>query len=211
MMTLYTAVGRYTTTRTKDGQTDPAVMVNGRKYSLSIHEMLICSSLLGQILTYEELKQEFYEKEREIHILSDLSFDHFLNRLVMRGLIVSGRDVTGVDALYNLLRHLYIRPVRYSLWNKLMTFRHKGLDPTEKKVLHLCHDQLLSTAELMQCLESGKQHLKSHRELMECLYQDDNTDYQNISIPVRFADIHVAVLSAIANLYLKRIILFDTL
>ena len=40
-----------------------------------------------------------------------LSFQHYLNRLSLRGLVVSGIGLTGVDALYRLLGSLTIIPL----------------------------------------------------------------------------------------------------
>lgn len=210
-MTLYTAVGRCSKKRNKDGQTEPVVTVNGKKYSLTAHELLLYASLYGEILTFDELKREFYEKERDAHILGELSFEHYLNRMIMRGLVVSGRDVVGYDALYDLLSHLYIRPIRKPFLSRFIPLHHKDLPLMEWQVLTLCHDQLLSTAELMQCLENGILHLKNNQELMDRLYDDEETNYQNIAVTSRFTDVHVAVLKAVANLYLKRIVLFESL
>ena len=99
MITLYTSIGTYRLER--DGL--PVVVAGSRDCGLCPHELLLWSSLAFRILTYEELRAEFYEKERELHILGELDFDHYLNRLIMRGLVASGRDCTGIDALYDLL------------------------------------------------------------------------------------------------------------
>ena len=100
MITLYTSIGTYRLER--DGL--PVVVTGSRDCGLCPHELLLWSSLAFRILTYEELRAEFYEKERELHILGELDFDHYLNRLIMRGLVASGMDCTGIDALYDLLR-----------------------------------------------------------------------------------------------------------
>ena len=108
MLTLYTAIGNYRLTE----KGLPLVTAGGRDCALDAHELLLWSSLAFRILTYQELRAEFYEKERELHILGELDFDHYLNRLIMRRLVASGKDCTGVDALYDLLGHLYVQPAQ---------------------------------------------------------------------------------------------------
>lgn len=46
----------------------------------------------------------------KLHILGELDFDHYLDRLTMRRLVASGRDCIGVDALCDLLGHLHGHP-----------------------------------------------------------------------------------------------------
>lgn len=211
MMTLYTAIGRLDRIQNRHGNTEPAVTVNGRRHLLTAHELLLYSSLYGEILSFNELKKEFYQKERDAHILGELDFEHYLKRLIMRGLTVSGRDVTGCDALYDLLGRLYVRPARKSFWGSFMAPSHRDLPLMERKVLRLCHSQPHSTAELMQCLENGRLRLKDRRKLADHPYHDGETDCQNTVTASRFADVHVAVLTAVTNLYLKRAVLFESL
>lgn len=104
MIRLFTAVGTYKL----EESGIPVILAGGRECALDTHELLLWSNLAFRILTYQEAKAEFYAKERELHILSELDFDHYLNRLTMRRLIASGRDEVGVDALYDLSGHLYI-------------------------------------------------------------------------------------------------------
>ena len=151
MIRLFTAVGTYKL----EESGIPVILAGGRECALDTHELLLWSNLAFRILTYQEAKAEFYAKERELHILSELDFDHYLNRLTMRRLIASGRDEVGVDALYDLLGHLYIEktpsglPAKtaafLNLWlRKRMPFRKalavfhtKKPEATEKKLLSL--------------------------------------------------------------------------
>lgn len=223
MMTLYTAIGTYKL----NNRGLPTVIAGEREYGLDTHELLLWTSLSFRILTYQELKAEFYEKERELRILGDLDFDHYLNRLIMRRLIVTGKDYTGVDALYDLLGHLHVQSVPNSLLVKVITFAklcllrkipfHKAaavfhevkLEPMEKRILSLVRNQTLSTAELILCTENGKTSLKNNEELMECLYSDELSDCETIISDSRISETRFSVLSAIANLYLKQCITFQ--
>ena len=60
MMTLYTAVGHYKIT----GKGLPLVTAGGRECALTPHELILWSSLAFRILTYDELKADFYKKEQ---------------------------------------------------------------------------------------------------------------------------------------------------
>lgn len=225
MMTLYTAIGNYRLAQ--NGL--PLVTTGGRDCALDTHELLLWSSLAFRILTYQELRAEFYEKERELHILGELDFDHYLNRLIIRRLVASGRDCTGVDALYDLLGHLYVQPApdsilvkaasffklffgrRLPLGKALLVFHSEKLDPMEKQIMALLRHQMLSTAELIGCAENGKHRLKNSSELMECLYHDEDSDCDSIVTDCRLSETRFPVLTAVANLYFKQQITFQIL
>lgn len=225
MMTLYTAIGTYKT----NPHGLPSVMAGGKEYGLDTHELLLWSSLAFRILTYHELRAEFYEKERDLRILGELGFDHYLNRLIMRRLIVSGRDCTGADALYDLFGHLQVQAIpdhlfvktvtflklcfyrRLPLQKAILVFHSEKLEPMEKQVMSLLRYQTLSTAELILCAENGKETLKSTNELMDCLYAEENTDCETIVTEGRVCEARFSVLTAIANLYLKQRITFQLL
>lgn len=225
MMTLYTAIGTYHLT--KKGL--PLVTTGGQECALDAHELLLWSNLAFRILTYQELRAEFYEKEKELHILGELDFDHYLNRLIMRRLVASGKDCTGVDALYDLLGHLYVQPApdsilvktasffklfigrRLPLRKALLVFHTEKLNPAEKQVMALLRHEMLSTAELIQCTENGKTRLKDSNDLMDCLYLEGDCDCESIVTDCRVSETRFPVLTAIANLYFKQRITFQIL
>lgn len=95
MIRLYTAVGTFKFN--KHGL--PTIVCADREYGLTSMELVLWSCLSFRILTYDELRKEFYEKERELHVLSEEEFDQYLNRLLQRKLVVCGEDYVGVDAL----------------------------------------------------------------------------------------------------------------
>lgn len=226
MMTFYTAVGKYK--MVKNGL--PTIITgDGRECALDAHELILWSSLAFRILNYDELREEFYKKERELHILGELDFDHYINRLTMRQLIASGRDCTGVDALYDLLGHLYAVSIpnhllvktctflklffsrKYTLKQAALVFHKEPVEPAEKQILALLKHQMLSTAELIQCVEKGSVSLKNSEELMNLIYRPDNRDCDSILTDGHFTDSQIPTLTAVANLYLKQQILFQIL
>ena len=84
MIRLYTAVGTFKFN--KHGL--PTIVCADREYGLTSMELVLWSCLSFRILTYDELRKEFYEKERELHVLSEEEFDQYLNRLLQRKLVV---------------------------------------------------------------------------------------------------------------------------
>lgn len=229
MITFYTAVGRYELHSGENGNRYPVVILNNKEYILDLQEMIIWSSLMWKIHILDELRAIFYKKEREAHILGELSFEEYIDKLEKKGLIVSGCDYVGIDALYNLLSKLYIVPVTGNLFTKVSAFLHltfvRGvpfrvtknifikdkLTSDEKLVLALTRQALLSTAELIKCMQKGATDLSSNDKVMDTLYDDEITTCDNIGIFSRFFVEQQSVLQAVSNLYLKKLILFETL
>ena len=219
MIKLYTAIGTYRLT--ENGV--PIVLTGDKECALDCHELLLWSSLAFRILTYQEARAEFYAKERELHLLGELDFDHYLNRLIMRRLIASGRDECGVDALYDLLGHLYIQKIpsglieRTATFLKLWIFRHLPFRQAllafqnEKKLLSLIKLQMLSTAELIQCAQKESFHIHNSRQLINHIYAEDSSDCDTIVTDGRTLDVRYPVLTAVSNLYFKQRITFQIL
>ncbi len=225
MIKLFTAIGSYKLNKNEI----PVIAIGRRECALDTHELLLWSSLAFRIMTYQEARLEFYAKERELHILSELDFDHYLNRLIMRRLVASGRDETGIDALYDLLGHLYIEKVPASFFAKTTTFlqlwlgKHLPIQtafsifgtekpkPEEKRILTFLGSQQFSTAELIQCVEKGKLHIRSSKQLLKHIYTEENTDCNTIVTECRTLENRRPILAAIANLYLKQLITFQIL
>ncbi len=110
MLTLYTAVGTLKFQKTTGGKSIPLVINDGQEYGLSDDELLLWSCLAFQILTLHELQDAYTLRQIQKEGPKGLSFQHYLNRLSLRGLVVSGIGLTGVDALYRLLGSLTIIP-----------------------------------------------------------------------------------------------------
>lgn len=204
MITLYTSVGRYRMITGSNDHTSPVITANGKEHRLDMKELLIWSSLMWNILTFGELRDLYLEKEAELHLSDEQDFERYLKRLVFRGLVVSGTGFTGLDALFDLLSHLYLKPVTCSLSSRvfaffrllksqplrmaLSVFRKDRLSPGERNVLKASREYRLSASELIRYLED---------DLPGCSDADSEP--------------RIAILTDIANLYLKRLIIFDCL
>lgn len=94
MLTLYTAV-RPKFQKTTGGKSIPLVINDGQEYGLSDDELLLWSCLAFQILTLHELQDAYTLRQIQKEGPKGLSFQHYLNRLSLRGLVVSGIGLTG--------------------------------------------------------------------------------------------------------------------
>ena len=154
-------------------------------------------------------------------------WDDCVNRLLTRGLLVSGCGETEYDALYDLLGSLGIIPTsgsalvrgvsfmklvfsrRVSVGQALKLFRKDRRTNYESRVMRLSRQALLSTAEIINCVEQDIFSLPSERVLMEKVYGDSETTCQNIASLMKNSRSSQAVTLAVANLYLRQQIIFE--
>ena len=226
-MTLYTAIGKYEFRRDKDGNKLPVIVAEDKEYTLDIWEMILWCSLIWNIHTHDEITKIFYKKEREVHVLGELSCETYIDRLESAGLIVSGHGITAVDALHDLLSKLYIIPVKATFLSKSIAFLHltfvkripskvtkhifdkPQFSETEAKVMKLAGQNRLSVGELIKCVECGVVDVSTNDKLMDSLYDDEITTYKNIGTLFRTCDSCNPVLEAVASLYLNKQIVFE--
>lgn len=226
-MTLYTAIGKYEFRRDKDGNKLPVIIAEEKEYTLDIWEMILWSSLIWNIHTHDEITKIFYKKEREVHVLGELSCETYIDRLESTGLIVSGHGITAADALHDLLSKLYVIPVTANFFTKSAAFLHltfmkhmpfevtkhifdkPQFSAAEAKVMKLAGQNRLSVGELIKCVECGVVDVSTNDKLMDSLYDDEITTYKNIGTLFRTCDSCNPVLEAVASLYLNKQIVFE--
>lgn len=228
MLTLYTAIGTLKFQKCSNGKSLPTVVNNDREYGLSEHELLLWSCLAFQVLQIHELEEAYEYRLKNSDQKQALPFSHYLNRLLLRGIVVKGEGVTGVDALYRLFGELHIVPVSNTFPIRLFTYiqlrlegKAHGADigkylkkekytPMEETILRLAGAVPLTTAELVACVDLGKEDLQS-KQMLEELYQNPETTYQTLAEDVQIHHIQYPVLQAIGNLYLNKQISFQRL
>lgn len=226
-MTFYTAIGKYEFRKDTGGDKVPVIIAEDREYTLDICEMILWCNLIWNIHTYDEISKIFYKKEREAHVLSELSCETYIDRLESVGLIVSGHGITAVDALHDLLSRLYIIPVKATFVSKIIAFLHltfvksvpykvakhifasPRFNAVEAKVMVLAEQNRLSVGELIKCVECGIIDVSTDDKLIDSLYCDDVTTYKNIGALYRGTDACDLVLEAVTSLYLNKHILFE--
>ncbi len=226
---LYTAVGHTKVNTEWNGKRHPTVIVNGKEYILDFQEMIIWCVCNWRISSVEEVKQLYETKEREIGITTTKTFEYCLQRLVQRGLLAEGVGDTNADALYDLLSELYIVPVSESIFLRIFSFvrltvfnrisysvtkqilkTDKRTDD-EKKVMRLAKRALLSTAEIIKCVEGNHLDFHTEEQLLDTLYHDDITTCDNIAETSRLIQSCRPVLSSVANLLLRKQIILERL
>ena len=197
MLTLYTAVGTLKFQKTTGGKSIPLVINNGQEYGLSDDELLLWSCLAFQILTLHELQDAYTLRQIQKEGPKGLSFQHYLNRLSLRGLVVSGIGLTGVDALYRLLGSLTIIPLKDTFPIRLFGcvqlylegtigakefgryLKKKPSSPMEDTILKLADKVSLTTAELVTSMEQEKV-IHNESDIMDELYTEPETTYQTL-------------------------------
>ena len=76
-------------------------------------------------------------------------------------------------------------------------------------MLTLSRQALLSTAELVKCVELGISDLPSGQRVVDALYDDADTTSENIQYLMLHADSRAPVTLAVANLCLGKQIIFE--
>ena len=140
---------------------------------------------------------------------------------------MSGNGDTDFEALYDLLDGLYVVPISESIPLRAVTFLKMVLldgvtvsqakllfqrdrpNQREAQVLALSKQALLSTAELIKCAEAGVSDLSTDQKVMAALYNDDFTTCDNIRWEMMQAESRGDVTLAVANLYLRKQIIFQ--
>lgn len=223
MLTLYTSIGRLTKQKLQNGSELPVILTGGQEHALAPHEFMLWSSLSFQILTKEEA-QAFYEQQIAAYALAETpDFSYILRRLLVRGLVIQGGGVTGIDALYRLFGHIHIVPIKVSSFSRffaclrawlcgylsLSTFLHHlkkpACTPLESLILKLSEELSFSVSELLGYMEHSSE-IPSQAAL------DSVTDELKIDELAEQAAVHrfqLRILQGIANLYLKKQILLE--
>lgn len=225
--TYYTAVGHFRRKTSNRRQSYPVILIRDREYGVDIQEMALWTALNWRLLTLLQVKAEYDQLDRECVIPARRTMEDCLGRLVTRGLVASGSGDTDFEALYNLLGGLYVAPLSESLPLRLAAFlkltvfkgvsvakawelfRRDRPDTRESQIMALSRQALLSTAELVKCAEVGVRDISTDEKLMNALYNDDDTTSDNISDMMLTAESRQWVTMAIANLYLRKQIIFQ--
>lgn len=226
MNTLYTAVGKFKR-QNHNGQTYPVILVKDQEHQVDIQEMILWSCLSWRFFNLQQTKVLFEQKSQEADLTANRSFEQCLNRMLQRGLIASGTGDSGSDALYDLLQGLYIIPVCSGSLIKVLSFLKLTLfdglplhvtkrvfhtipmTASEKQVISLTKQALLSTAEIIKCIEIGADDLSSNKKVLEALYADEHTTCDNIGSMAKYFRNQQPVILAVANLYLHKQIIFE--
>ena len=224
---LYTAVGKFHVKGSIGSMRCPLVTIGGREFILDMQEMMLWTVLNWRILTEDEIYLLYEKKVQETGFMSARSAEECVRRLVQRGLIAKGSGDTGEDALYNLLSELYVIPISENLFLRMISFIRLTLfsrlpysvtkkifskdkrNDSEKKVMRLANRAILSTAEIIKCIDQNVLSFTTDEDLLDVLYHDEYTTSDNIAYAVRSLPQCRPVITSIANLYLRKQIIFE--
>ena len=224
---LYTAVGKFHVKGSIGSMRCPLVTIGGREFILDMQEMMLWTVLNWRILTEDEIYLLYEKKVQETGFMSARSAEECVRRLVQRGLIARGSGDTGEDALYDLLSELYVIPISENMILKIISFIRLTLfsrlpysvtkkifskdkrNDSEKKVMRLANRAILSTAEIIKCIDQNVLSFATDEDLLDVLYHDEYTTSDNIAYAVRSLPQCRPVITSIANLYLRKQIIFE--
>ena len=224
--TLYTAVGHFKKVVTKDGAY-PVVLVNQEEYRMDPQEMTVWTILNWRILDAQGLEEYYEPMFQTLRLEERRTLENCLGRLVTRGLVAAGHGETDFEALYDLLNSLYVVPISESLPLRTVTFlkmllldgvpfarakqifRKARLSEGEARVMSLARQALLSTAELIRCVDLGVTDVSSDDKLMDALYSDADATSDNMGDLMRSSQSRGPVMLSVANLCLHKQIIFE--
>ena len=224
---LYTAVGKFHVKGSVGSMRCPLVTIGGREFILDMQEMMLWTVLNWRILTEDEIYLLYEKKVQETGFMSARSAEECVRRLVQRGLIAKGSGDTGADALYDLLSELYVIPISENLFLRMISFIRLTLfsrlpysitkkifskdkrNDSEKKVMRLANRAIISTAEIIKCIDQNVLSFTTDEDLLNVLYHDEYTTSDNIAYAVRSLPQCRPVITSIANLYLRKQIIFE--
>ena len=204
----------------------PLVVVEGEANELSQVEFVLWTSLHWNVLNKESLKAEFERRMRKYNLNADVSFDQTLNRLNTRGLVAGKSDYLAVDALYNLLKDLYVVPFgTVNVFKKAFTFilmfikgvplykcreaiNYFNLNCLEKQIVSFAKRLKVSVAELIRISDKDLWDIKSEDDIVSLAYEE-HEDIDTLGNCTRFSKDKNKVIEAIVNLYLKKQIVFE--
>lgn len=223
----YTAVGKLRLHREWDGTKLPAIVLNGEEVMLDIQEFLLWSALNWRIVSGRELPALYQDRLRETGTVFSRSLAACVSRMKQRGILAEGTGGTEEEALYDLLADLYVAPVPESVLLRFLAMLRFGYEgrlsrasvrqlfhrdrrnQEEKQVMRLSKQMLLSTAELVKCFHREKWSFCCEEEMLDTLYDDDDTTSYNIAEKAGKYPERREVLAAVANLYLRKQIILE--
>ena len=222
MIKFYTAVGTREI-RMMDGKKKMVLSSGDQAYFPSGPEAILWHSALWVICTARELKEVYENQVSKSHLYPEISFERYLNHLEEVGLISSGQAETMEDALYDLMKDLFIEvpratpvPLKVKVFlQSVLTgmpiriakqiFQHTDYPGLVGKILRAASCNTLTTSELI-CWGSRDKDFSG--DFLETVYGSKR-------VPVatgqsgRFAPERNEFVQAVSQLYLDREIMFE--
>ena len=205
---------------------EPFIVAEGETKSLSQAEFILWTSLHWNILNKHSLEAEFSRRMKKYGLYGDVSFEQTLARLKTRGLVTSKSDYLAVDALYNLVKDLYVIPLgTVNVFKKAMMFGIMlingvpfdkcreamdgfNLNNLEKQIVGFSKRLKVSGAELIRISDKDLWDIESEEDILPLAYEEHEV-IDTLGNFTRFSKDKNKVLEAIVNLHLKKQIVFE--
>lgn len=224
---LYTSVGRLKTSIYQKQIKHPIIQIGSREYLVDPQEFMIWISLNWRICSWDEIGTYYDAYAEQTGYVNHRTWESCVNRLLTRGLLVSGSGETLYDALYDLLSNMYIIPTMCSFPLRLLAvgkmlfsgkiqissavrflrcYRHSA---KEKQIIRYAKTTPLTVAEVICCMERCVQSIQDDNGLMDTLYADESTTSENISMTAKGYQCCKDTIETVANLYLNQQLIFE--
>ena len=175
-------------------------------------EMTLWTALCWR-LTDRQRAEDFYEQlSNGMELFPRRSFSDCLDRLVTRGLVAKGSGTTDFDALYDLLGELYVVPISSSFPLKVVTFLKllcSGTAPGSAAALFRRDRRTEPERHIMDLSRCDISATVGSQQTLALLYGDQETTSDNIISEMRTAAACQSVTAAVANLYLRKQVIFE--
>ena len=112
--TYYTAIGHFLRKTDEQGLSYPVILINQKEYPVDIQEMTLWTALSWRLSDFKHLQDKYDQLTQGNEPQTNRTIEVCLNRLETRGLIASGSGETDFEAIYDLLKGLYVVPLSES-------------------------------------------------------------------------------------------------
>ena len=119
--TLYTAIGRLERETNGCGRSCPVIRLGGQPYMVDMQELVVWTALNWRISKWEDISFQCDRLASSMGGAVSRPWDACVNRLLTRGLLVSGCGETEYDALYVVFRMVYIAVIAQAVQRVLRT------------------------------------------------------------------------------------------
>lgn len=128
---LYTAVGRLERESNGCGHSCPVIVLGGERYMVDMQEMVVWTALNWRISKWDDISCQCDRLASSLGGCVARPWDACVNRLLIRGLLVSGCGETEFDALYDLLSSLGVIPTNGSAFVRGVSAAKPGTQPAD--------------------------------------------------------------------------------
>lgn len=220
MCTLYTSVGKLELRKEKDF-TYPVITVNHEEFQPSPHEFVMWMTCCWQIFEVQAVFESYMSGLKEAQFPNSIDPNTCLKNLLRSGLIVRGDGEKPSQALYALVSALYIVPrtenkrsilkrMYFLLVKKQVTLeqfltelKNENYVDSQDEILEVAGRHMLSTAELIQLMDTAAMEDKKPETIDSLLYSTEPKENPGLTRN------KIDILTELVSLYLNQEVYFQ--